>query len=619
MSYSKLADDIVRLVGGEKNVSSLSHCVTRLRFVLHDTKLANKEELEKLEVLQVVENAGQYQVVVGMHVSDVYKEIAKSTNIDSEENSEEKRKKTTDKTKKKKKPKIFDIIQGSFTPIIPAILGSGMVKALLSILLLLDWISPESGTYLILSAASNAVFYFLPIILGITFGIKMGVNPYVAGTIGAALLEPNFTGLLQNGDTTSFLGVPVVLMSYSSTVFPVMLAVVSYAVLERLLKKIIHKDLQTLVIPMLSLIIIVPLTAIVFGPFGVYVGDAIAMAISFAMGKSAALTTFVFGAVSIPVVIMGLHWALVPIMISNLATIGYDFLLGPVQATAFTAAGIALGVFMKSKDKTIKSISFSGFIPAFLSGITEPVIYGIFFRFKRTFIIAMIMTAISSGFCGIFGVKATQMSGGIFVIPTFDPVWGYVISMSVAFFGSMILIMIFGYEKKGSDASNVQSSKVINASELLKNEHVIQSPLSGTVKMLSEVNDPAFSSGAMGKGIAIEPDEGVVYSPFDGVVSNMFRTGHAIILTSNDGVQVLIHVGIDTVKLKGKFFSNEIENGDEVKQGEPLIRFDMERIKEEGYEVITPIIVVESDQFTEIIQTNKENIKTADIILTLKK
>lgn len=234
MSYQKLAKDILQSVGGEENVSSLTHCVTRLRFMLKDNNKADKEKLEKLDILQVVESAGQFQVVIGMHVPEVYKEITKISNIGS---GNESAAEDGGKSNGKKKSKIFDVIQGSFSPIIPAILGSGMLKALIGILVMLGWLSPESGTYFILSAAANAVFYFLPIILGVTFGMKMGVNPYVAGTIGAALLEPNFTGLLQHGDKSSFIGIPVVLMTYSSTVFPVILAVSTYAVLERFLKK----------------------------------------------------------------------------------------------------------------------------------------------------------------------------------------------------------------------------------------------------------------------------------------------------------------------------------------------------------------------------------------------
>ncbi|MEG6532341.1 PTS transporter subunit EIIB [Caldibacillus thermoamylovorans] len=241
MSYKKLAEDILQLVGGEENVSSLSHCVTRLRFILKDNKKADKHALEQLDILQVIESGGQYQVVIGTHVGDVYNEITKISNVGNGEVSKEE----NEDNKKGLGSKVFDIISGSFTPIIPAILGSGMIKALLTILTMLGWLSTESGTYFILSAASNAIFYFLPVILGISFGLKMGVNPYIAGAIGAALLEPNLTGLMQNGDTSSFLGIPVVLMSYSSTVFPVILAISGYALLDKLLKKVVHKYLQT--------------------------------------------------------------------------------------------------------------------------------------------------------------------------------------------------------------------------------------------------------------------------------------------------------------------------------------------------------------------------------------
>ena len=604
MSYKKLAENILQLVGGEENVISLSHCVTRLRFILKDSNKADKAKLEKLDILQVVESGGQFQVVIGMHVANVYNEIINISHLGT--NSSE-----SEEKGEKKKSKVFDIISGSFTPIIPVILGSGMLKAFLSILSMLGWISSDSGTYHILSAASNAIFYFLPVILGITFGMKMGVNPYIAGAIGASLLEPNFTALLQNDATNSFLGIPVVLMDYSSSVFPVIGAVCAYAILERLLKRIIHKDLQILFIPMLSLMIIVPLTALVFGPFGVYVGKALASIIVFAMDKSAFVTCLILGAIGFPMVILGLHWGIIPIIISNLATTGIDYMLPTVQATAFAAAGTAFGIYLKTKDKKTKSTAFSSFVPAFLSGITEPVIYGLLFQFRRAFIYAIIMSAIAGGLNGAFGVAATQMAGGIFVIPTFHPVLGYIISMSVAFFGTILLNLFFGYEDKKDKNKDMGSEK------LQEKVLTIESPLTGEVRALSQVNDPVFSSESMGKGVAIEPKIGKVSSPVNGTISTIFPTGHAVGIMSEDGVEILIHIGINTVELNGKYFDAQVKQGDQVKRGDLLVNFDLDQIKESGYEVITPIIITNSNSYKEIVGTQNELIQTKDPLLRL--
>jgi len=604
MSYKKLAENILQLVGGEENVISLSHCVTRLRFILKDSNKADKAKLEKLDILQVVESGGQFQVVIGMHVANVYNEIINISHLGT--NSSE-----SEEKGEKKKSKVFDIISGSFTPIIPVILGSGMLKAFLSILSMLGWISSDSGTYHILSAASNAIFYFLPVILGITFGMKMGVNPYIAGAIGASLLEPNFTALLQNDATNSFLGIPVVLMDYSSSVFPVIGAVCAYAILERLLKRIIHKDLQILFIPMLSLMIIVPLTALVFGPFGVYVGKALASIIVFAMDKSAFVTCLILGAIGFPMVILGLHWGIIPIIISNLATTGIDYMLPTVQATAFAAAGTAFGIYLKTKDKKTKSTAFSSFVPAFLSGITEPVIYGLLFQFRRAFIYAIIMSAIAGGLNGAFGVAATQMAGGIFVIPTFHPVLGYIISMSVAFFGTILLNLFFGYEDKKDKNKDMGSEK------LQEKVLTIESPLTGEVRALSQVNDPVFSSESMGKGVAIEPKIGKVSSPVNGTISTIFPTGHAVGIMSEDGIEILIHIGINTVELNGKYFDAQVKQGEQVKRGDLLVNFDLDQIKESGYEVITPIIITNSNSYKEIVGTQNELIQTKDPLLRL--
>ncbi|MEG6534476.1 glucose PTS transporter subunit IIA [Caldibacillus thermoamylovorans] len=365
--------------------------------------------------------------------------------------------------------------------------------------------------------------------------------------------------------------------------------------------------IQTLVIPMLSILIIVPLTVIVFGPFGVYVGDAIASGIVFAFDKSAILTSFLLGLTGIPMVILGLHWGIIPIIISNLATTGTDFMLGAVQCNAFAVAGVAMGVFLKSKDKTVKTNSFSGFVPAFLSGITEPGIYGVLFQYKRTFIYAIIMSGISAGLIGAFGVQATQMTGGIFTIPTFPPVVGYVISISVAFFGSILLTMFFGFQDKKKDTDKVEPK--------LAGDHTIYSPLTGAVTTLNNVNDEVFASEAMGKGIAIEPTKGEVYAPVDGVISTIFPTGHAVGITSEDGVEVLIHIGINTVELEGEHYTARVKQGERVKRGDLLVSFDMEKIKAAGYDLITPIVITNSGSFKSVVPIEEKFVEAHDTLI----
>ncbi|MGD0031164.1 beta-glucoside-specific PTS transporter subunit IIABC [Paenibacillus illinoisensis] len=619
MSHKKLAEDILQYVGGKENVSNLTHCATRLRFNLKDNKKANQDELEKLDILKAVEAGGQYQVIVGPHVANVYNEVVKiadfGTNADTANENQE---------KPSMKSRIFDTISGSFTPLIPVLCGSGLLKALIAILTALGWLATDRGTYAILSAAANAIFYFLPILLGITVGLKLKVNPYIAATIGAALMEPNFTALLQSGGNSSFAGIPVIPMNYSSTVLPVFAAICIYALLEKFLKKIIHEQLHLIFVPMLALLVMVPLTVIIFGPFGVYVGDLIASGTMLIMDKSAILAGLVLGAIWVFVVILGLHWAFIPIFISNITVNGSDQMMGMLIATVWVAGGLALGVFLKTKDKKLKAIALSSLIPNILSGISEPVIYGIMIPYRRAFIIAAVMGGISSAIGGAIGIGATQVAGGVFTIPTFLPVWSYVILVLGSIIVTALVVLIFGYESKkvGNTGDDVSSEKEasteiqpVRSSTAVSEE--ITSPLIGTVKPLSQVNDPAFSSGAMGSGIAVEPAVGTVYSPVNGIVSHVTKTSHAIMITSENGAELLIHVGIDTVKLKGQYFSAHVKPGDEVKRHDALVSFEIENIKAAGFEVITPVIITNSDSYKEIQESRKENVETHDVLLNL--
>ncbi|WP_349672063.1 beta-glucoside-specific PTS transporter subunit IIABC [Lacrimispora sp.] len=593
MNDKNLAEKIVQNIGGKENVKSLTHCMTRLRFVLKNEQKADKEALEKLDIMQVVRGGGQYQIVIGTNVKDVYDEVIKLTgDVDGGKDDR-------DGKEQKLSAKIFNVISGSFTPIIPAILGSGMLKALLQILVAAGVMQSTSGTYAILTAASNAVFYFLPIILGITFGTRMNVNPYISGVIGAALLEPNYTRLLTSaGGRTDFLHIPVVLMDYSSTVFPVILAICTYVLIDRLLKKIIPGVFQVLFVPMLSLMLVVPITLIVFGPFGIYTGTFISNVLTFALGKNAVLTNIVFGFIGIPTVMLGLHWALIPVIINNLSTTGQDFLLPTVQATAYAGAGAALGVFFKTKDIKLKELSFSAFVPAFLTGITEPVIYGIFFKFRRVLFYAMSMSAVAGGLCGIFHISASQLAGGIMVIPSYNPAVSFAIAMAVAFAGTFLLTYVFGYESVGKSAPtpvDMDSTKLD-----LTVQRTMIAPAKGTVVQLDQVSDEVFSSGTLGKGIGVIPDSDEIFAPADGTVVTVFTTRHAIGIRTDYGAEMIIHIGINTVELKGKYFDIRVKEGDKITSGQVIGNVEFDKVKEAGYDTTVMLIVTNTDHFREV-------------------
>jgi beta-glucoside PTS system EIICBA component len=612
MGYVGLAKDIIQGIGGEENISSLVHCATRLRFTLRDTSKANKEALEGLDgVLSVVQSGGQYQVVIGSHVSEVYKEIVKIADVGKNDTD------STD-TRGSITSQVFDVISRSFSPLLGALAGAGMLKALLTVLTMLGWLSSESGTYLILSAAGNAVFYFLPIFLGITLSIRLGANAYVGGTIGAALLEPNITGLIESG--SSFLGIPAIIVDYSSTVFPVFIAVCMYAIFEKWIKKVIHKDLQLFLVPMLSLVVIVPLTVLIFGPFGTYVGNGIGAGIGFLSERSGLLTGAVMGAAWTFLTLFGLHWGVVPIMIQNLGT-GGDPLTSMLSAAPFAQIGVALGIFIIAKDKKLKALAGSTVLPGALSGVTEPILYGLILRYRKTLFYVIGAGVIGGAINGALGSKAMVFAFPSFLaIPAFSPMGQYVIGILVAFLLAVIVTVVFGFENKSKKETTTQTTTAgepLAENKQLTRKESIVSPITGEVKALSEVKDDAFASEAMGKGVAIEPAVGKVVTPVDGVVSAVFPTGHAVGITSNEGAEILIHIGINTVQLNGKYFTPHVKRGDTVKQGDLLVDFDLDKIKEAGFDVTTPVIITNTDRYIEILELGKRNVQAKENLLTL--
>ena len=512
--------------------------------------------------------------------------------------------------------KILGAISGSFAPILGVLAGSGLISALLSILTTLGWLSPKSGTYAILSAAGHAVFYFFPVFLGITLAKKLGANGYVGGAIGAALLEPHFTSLVASkAQNVDFLGIPVILASYSSTVFPILIAVSIYAVLDKFLKKVIHKELQLFVNPLISLLVIVPLTVLLFGPFGTYVGGALAVAIKFLSAKSGILTGAVMGAAWSFLTILGLHWAVVPIMIANLAT-GGDPISPMVAAAPFAQIGMALGVFLKTKQKDLKTVAGSGIIPGALAGTTELITYGILIRYKRTMLFVAIAGAIGGAINGAFGIKAIAFALPSFLsIPVFTPIGLYLIGTLSALVLALVLTLVFGYEGKNK-AVPVNTIRREFGLANVKRE-IISSPLSGEIVPFSKITDPLFSTGTVGKGIAIEPTKGEVVSPVDGIVTTLFPTDHAIGITSEDGAEILIYIGVDTINLKGQYFTSHVKQWDTVKRGDLLIQFDIESIKAAGYDVKTPVVITNTNQYLEVVPSKAERVQAKDELIKL--
>lgn len=634
--YEQLAKDIIKNVGGKENVNSLTHCITRLRFKLKDESKANTEVLKKMDgVVTVVKSGGQYQVVIGNHVPDVYDTVVEIGGFGGASNEDESNEKMSPFNK------FIDIISGVFAPTLGVLAATGMIKGFNALFISLGLLTPESGTYQILNAIGDSLFYFFPIFLGLTAAKKFKLNQFVGMAIGAALVYPALSGLtageplftlfqgtiIESPVHITFLGIPVILMNYSSSVIPIIISTYVASKIEKGFKKIIPDVVKNFLLPFCTLLVIVPLTFIVIGPVATWAGQILG-AITVGMYNLSPIVTGLFlGAFWQVFVIFGLHWGLIPVAINNLTTLGYDPVLALTFAASFAQIGVVLAILIKTKNKSLKSLC----IPAFISGIfgvTEPAIYGITLPRKRPFILSCVAASVGGGILGAMGTMGYRMGGlGIFAIPTFintqagidKGFYGALIAMTVAFVLGFILLMLFGKFKDDETESKNNENDMKNAikeKDLMKQE-VLISPLKGEVKALSEVEDEAFSKGALGKGIAINPTEGKVVAPADGVLTTLFPTGHALGITTDSGAEILIHIGMDTVKLDGKYFTSKVKQGERIKKGQLLLEFDINAIKNEGYSVVTPIVITNSDSCLDIIGTDKKRVDCKDELLTV--
>ncbi|MGI8385290.1 beta-glucoside-specific PTS transporter subunit IIABC [Robertmurraya sp. P23] len=634
MKYEQLAKDIIANVGGKENVSSVVHCITRLRFKLKDESKANTEVLKNMDdVVTVMKSGGQYQVVIGNHVPDVYKAVTTVGGFQAQTSVEEEE----EGPKGSLFSRFIDMISSIFTPILGVLAATGMIKGLNALFVSFGWLENTSGTYQILNATGDALFYFLPIFLGYTAIKKFGGTPFVGMAIGAALVYPTLSTLtageplytlfagtmFESPIFVTFLGIPVILMSYSSSVIPIIISAFFAAKVEKWLKTFIPDVIKAFVVPMLTLLIIVPLTFIVIGPVATWAGNLLGQATLAIYNVSPLVAGLLLGGFWQVFVIFGLHWGLVPIAFNNLATLGYDTILATIFAASFAQTGAVLAILLKTKNQKLKSLS----IPAFISGIfgvTEPAIYGITLPLKKPFIISCIAAAIGGAIAGATKVTGYIIGGlGIFGIPSYiSPegidfgFYGAIISIVVAFIAGLVLTLLFGGINKEQQASKETTSAASEvAATKVQNEEVV-SPLNGEVIALSEVKDAAFSSGALGHGVAIEPSEGKLVAPVAGTVSALFPTKHAIGITTDAGADLLIHIGMDTVQLEGKFFTAHVSQGDYVKVGQLLIEFDMEQIKEAGKPLTTPIVVTNHKEFHLQLADSKQ-VKTGAPLFTL--
>ncbi|HFL7065301.1 TPA: beta-glucoside-specific PTS transporter subunit IIABC [Enterococcus faecium] len=608
-------------VGGQKNVKSLVHCATRLRFRLKDESLADTQKLkEDPDVIQVVQSGGQYQVVIGSNVADVYQSIVDEEGLAVSEDGKEESKNILNR--------LIDIISSIFTPFLGAMAAAGVLKGFLSLATVMGWLTADSGTYQILFAAADGVFTFLPVMLAFTAAKKFKANQFLAVAIAMALVYPAITAVAGAGEAISFFGIPVILSpsGYTSSVIPIILAVWVQSKLEPFVKKVIPQFLQMILVPLVVLVVMVPLTFLALGPIGTVAGNALGGLFNSIYGFSPIVAGLIMGSLWQVFVMFGMHWGFVPIMFLNIEQYGFDVLMPMLLPAILAQGGAALAVALRTKDTKLRALGISSTVTS-LFGITEPTVYGVTLPLKKPFIAVCISGGIGGAIIGFSGVKAFSSSlVSLLTIPTFintvdgveSNVTVAVIATGIAFVLAFVGTLILGFDEQTQD--NQLENKHANAGEPITSaRHTLKSPLTGKVLPLSEVPDQVFSSGVMGKGIAIDPEVGELVAPADGEITTIFPTGHAVGITTTDGAEILIHIGMDTVELNGNGFEILVKQGDLVKAGDLLIRFDIEAIRAAGYSVITPVVITNTDAFADILELDqKEIIANEDVLAIVK-
>ncbi|MEM5029771.1 beta-glucoside-specific PTS transporter subunit IIABC [Priestia sp. WB3] len=618
MENKELAQEIVKLIGGTENISQSWHCITRLRFNLNNESKVKVDELKTLDgVLGAQFQSGQFQVIIGAKVAEIYEEIDHLVGHSSNDS-------TPVKNTSKMNPieVVFDVISGIFTPILPAIVGSGLIKGIMALFVSLGWLMETSSTYQVLQIFSNAVFYFLPFLIAYSAAKKFKTRESLALALAGILLYPAMIeGAAKGADPLSFLGLSIPLNNYTSSVLPIILGVLLLSFVDKWITKAIPKSLSIVFTPVLSLMITAPLTLAFIAPIGNVSGQYLEIFFTSLFNFAGPIAGLLMGGLMPLIVLSGMHYAFFPSTLASFEKMGYDIMLLPMNFIANMAqAGAVLGVIIRTKRVETRSLALSTLLPSFF-GITEPAIYGVTLRLKKPFYASLIGGAVGGCFYGLFSVKTTAFSiPGITSLPTYmmkgtNNFQLALIGIALSFIVSLLVTIFLGF-KESVTAVNEQAAEKPNHAAGTENQQLskqtspfeVQAPMSGKVIPLSEVNDSVFSSEMMGKGVAILPDKGVVQAPFSGKVVTVTPTKHAIGIVSDDGIELLIHVGIDTVSLNGQFFDVLVKEGDEIKTGDHLLSFDIEGIQSNHLDVVTPIIVTNSTQYLDVIHTGDAHV-----------
>lgn len=637
MDYNKIAQDILDNVGGKANVKQVTHCFTRLRFILKDESLAKKDVVEHLEgVISVVVSGGQFQVVCGAKVTRIYDATVAILGDAVAGGS------VDEQVPDQKQPLgnlILQKITEIFTPLVPAIAAAGLIKGLLAAFAKVPGFDTANSTYIIMNTASNVIFYFMPIFLAYTASKALKCSTVVAMMLGGFICHPTIDALVQDVATKSTIfGLPVIKMAftvgesskvfaYTESVIPILLGVIVLYFLEKFLKKVIPEILQLILVPGLSLIIMVPVMLTVVGPVGIYVGYIIQFLYNALYGFSPVLGGIIVGGLWGVCVIFGAHRALLPIGLNDVALTGTNTLMCFAGSANFSQAGAALGVMLKTKSQDLKQVAASASLSAWLVGITEPAIYGCNLRLKKPMVCAVIAGALGGGIMGIgHAVNTGFANNGILTIMSYygegtslGQFVAYLLGIAVAFFGAAILTYIVGFEDVDAvpaGAAALESDLAMPTAPVHTGETVeIASPVEGKAYPLNEVQDEVFASEALGKGIAVLPTKGEVVAPADCTVSVLYPTLHAMGLKLEDGTELLIHIGMDTVAMNGDGFTKHVNEGDKIKKGTPIVSFDIDKIKAAGYDTTVSVIISNTADFTEVTGVPAEKADLTRVVI----
>lgn len=622
MNIQVLASDILSAVGGEQNIAEVVHCATRLRFTLHDNSRVDVGRLQKLDgVITTVQSGGQFQVVIGNKVADVFKAIDNILGHDTN------RSQKVAKSKKHESllGRLVDIISSIFTPLLGAMAASGIIKGLLSIAFANEWLDKKESTAIILQSASDSLFYFLPILLAITAARKFKTDIFVAVTLAGAMVYPDIIAFFTNHVEVTFFGIPVMMLKYTGTVLPIILAVYVMSLLERMIKNYIHETVRSVLLPFILLLIMFPLTLITIGPIGVFASEAVASIFVKIFSLNPIIASALFAGGYQIFVIFGLHWAFTPIIINDITTLGRSTLKASTVPSVFAQSGAVLAVLFKTKNKKMKTLASGAFISS-VFGITEPAVYGITLKLKKPFICAVLASTVGGGIVGYFNSAAISVGiPSLVTLPIFygEGFYGLLIGIVTSFVLAAILTYIVGFDDPldeeiiASQSSVVATSNIDSTTSEANSVEEIYAPVGGRLVPLDAVEDNVFSSGIIGKGIAIEPIATKIVSPINGKVISVQTNGHAIHLLSDNGAEILIHIGIDTIQLGGKYFNVHVADGDIIKQGDLLVECAFDKIKQAGFNTIIPVIITNSERYSSVTIFDNETIDSGQPLFIL--